>query len=148
MTYYIGSDHTGIGLKKFIKKLLEKKRYNVIDLGPVDTSRVDYPDFAKKVCQEVQKHRFSKGILICGSGIGMSMAANKFEGIRAALCHNVYSATMAIQHNDANVLCMGERVSGYGMIEAIIDAWDNNIFKGGRHEQRVDKINNLYSCKV
>ena len=148
MTYYIGADHAGIEIKKFVKELFEKKGHNVIDLGPYDTSRVDYPDFAKKVCIEVQKDNSSKGILICGSGIGMSMAANKFEGIRAALCHNEYSATMARQHNDANILCMGERVSGYGMIESIVDAWDSNSFEGGRHEQRVDKINNLYSCRV
>lgn len=148
MTYYIGADHAGIEIKKFVKELFEKKGHKVIDLGPFDTSRVDYPDFAKKVCIEVQKDITSKGILICGSGIGMSMAANKFDGIRAALCHNEYSATMARQHNDANILCMGERVSGYGMIEAIVDAWDSNSFEGGRHEQRVDKINNLYSCRV
>ena len=148
MTYYIGADHAGIEIKKFVKELFEKKGHEVIDLGPFDTSRVDYPDFAKKVCIEVQKDITSKGILICGSGIGMSMAANKFDGIRAALCHNEYSATMARQHNDANILCMGERVSGYGMIEAIVDAWDSNSFEGGRHEQRVDKINNLYSCRV
>ena len=148
MTYYIGADHAGIEIKKFVKELFEKKGHNVIDLGPFDTNRVDYPDFAKKVCQAVQKDSSSKGILICGSGIGMSMAANKFEGIRAALCHNEYSAKMARQHNDANILCMGERVSGYGMVEAIVDAWDENTFEGGRHEQRVDKINNLYSCRI
>ena len=148
MTYYIGADHAGIEIKKFVKELFEKKGHKVIDLGPFDTNRVDYPDFAKKVCQAVQKDSSSKGILICGSGIGMSMAANKFEGIRAALCHNEYSAKMARQHNDANILCMGERVSGYGMVEAIVDTWDENTFEGGRHEQRVDKINNLYSCRI
>lgn len=87
--------------------------------------------------------------MICGSGIGMSMAANKFDGIRAALCHNEYSAKMAREHNDANVICLGERVSGYGMIEAIIDAWDSSSFEGGRHEGRVEKINALFgSCRV
>jgi ribose 5-phosphate isomerase B len=91
----------------------------------------------------------SKGILICGSGIGMSMAANKFDGIRAALCHNEYSAKMAREHNDANVICIGERVSGYGMVEAIVESWDKSSFAGGRHEERVEKINSLAgSCKA
>ena len=91
--------------------------------------------FAKKVLE----NSGSMGILICGSGIGMSMAANKFDGIRAALCHNEYSARMARKHNDANVLCLGERVSGEGMIEAIIKAWDKAEFEEGRHTQRVEK---------
>ena len=90
-----------------------------------------------------KKNSGSMGILICGSGIGMSMAANKFDGIRAALCHNEYSARMARKHNDANVLCLGERVSGEGMIEAIIKAWDKAEFEEGRHTQRVEKINAL-----
>ena len=83
------------------------------------------------------------GILICGSGLGMSMAANKFDGIRAALCHNEYSAKMAREHNDANVICLGERVSGYGVIESIVKAWDKASFEGGRHAGRVEKINAL-----
>jgi ribose 5-phosphate isomerase B len=148
MTYYIGADHAGINIKKHIKELFENLGHNVIDLGPFDTTRVDYPDFAQKVCESVLDDTNSKGILICGSGIGMSMAANKFDGIRAALCHNEYSAKMARQHNDANILCLGERVSGYGMIEEIVNAWNSNSFEGGRHEQRVEKINLLASCRV
>lgn len=148
MKYYIGADHAGIEIKKFVKELFEKKGHEVEDLGPYNTSRVDYPDFAKKVCEAVLKDETSKGILICGSGIGMSMAANKFDGIRAALCHNEYSAQMARQHNDANILCLGERVSGYGMVEAIVDTWDSHSFEGGRHEGRVDKINKLGSCRL
>ncbi|MBI3873721.1 MAG: ribose 5-phosphate isomerase B, partial [Arcobacter sp.] len=120
MKYYIGADHAGIEIKRFVKELFEKKGHTVEDLGPFDTLRVDYPDYASKVCEAVLSDNGSKGILICGSGIGMSMAANKFAGIRAALCHNEYSAKMARQHNDANVLCLGERVSGYGMVEAIV----------------------------
>ena len=114
MKYYIGADHAGIEIKKFVKELFENLGHEVEDLGPYDTTRVDYPDFAQKVCEAVLNNNNSKGILICGSGLGMSMAANKFDGIRAALCHNEYSAQMARQHNDANVLCMGERVSGFG----------------------------------
>ncbi len=151
MKYFIGADHAGIDIKAYVKELFEKRGHEVIDLGPHNKDRVDYPDFAEKVCQSVLKEEGSKGILICGSGIGMSMAANKFDGIRAALCHNEYSAKMAREHNDANVICLGERVSGYGMVEAIIDAWDKASFEGGRHEGRVKKINALSkmgSCRV
>ncbi|MEA3290581.1 MAG: ribose 5-phosphate isomerase B [Campylobacterota bacterium] len=148
MKYFIASDHAGVDFKAFVKELFEKKGHEVIDLGPVTKDRVDYPDFAAKVCESVLSNDGSKGILICGSGIGMSMAANKFDGIRAALCHNEYSATMARQHNDANILCLGERVSGLGMVEAIVDAWNSNEFEGGRHEGRVEKINKLGSCRI
>ncbi len=151
MKYFIGADHAGIDIKAYVKELFEKRGHEVIDLGPNTKDRVDYPDFAAKVCENVLKEEGSKGILICGSGIGMSMAANKFDGIRAALCHNEYSAKMAREHNDANVICLGERVSGYGMVEAIIDSWNDSSFEGGRHESRVEKINALSkigSCRV
>ena len=151
MKYYIGADHAGIDIKAYVKELFENLGHEVEDLGPYNKDRVDYPDFASKVCQSVLKDDESKGILICGTGLGMSMAANKFDGIRAALCHNEYSAAMAREHNDANVLCLGERVSGYGMVEAIVKSWDSNSFAGGRHEGRVDKINALSkmgSCRV
>ncbi len=148
MKYFIGADHAGIDIKQYVKELFEAKGHEVIDLGPFSKERVDYPDYAQKVCQEVLKNEGSKGILICGSGIGMSMAANKFDGIRAALCHNEYSAKMAREHNDANVICLGERVSGYGMIEAIVEAWLSASFEGGRHTNRVEKINALFgSCR-
>lgn len=148
MKYFIGADHAGIDIKKYVKELFEKKGHEVIDLGPHTKERVDYPDFAKKVCEAVLKDKNSKGILICGSGIGMSMAANKFSGIRAALCHNEYAAKMAREHNDANVICLGERVSGYGVIESIVEAWLEAKFEGGRHEGRVEKINALFgSCR-
>jgi ribose 5-phosphate isomerase B len=148
MKYFIAADHAGIDIKKYVKELFETKGHEVIDLGPFSKERVDYPDYAAKVCQEVINNKQSKGILICGSGIGMSMAANKFDGIRAALCHNEYSARMAREHNDANIICLGERVSGYGMIEAIVEAWLEASFEGGRHEGRVEKINALFgSCR-
>ena len=152
MKYFIASDHAGVRIKSFVKELFEKAGFEVEDLGPFNEDRVDYPDFAadvaKKVQEDLENH---KGILICGTGLGMSMSANKFDGIRAALCHNEYSAAMAREHNDANILCLGERVSGYGMIEAIVEAWNNNSFAGGRHSGRVDKINALDkmgSCRV
>ena len=148
MTYYIGADHAGIEIKTFVKELFEEKGHEVIDLGPYDKNRVDYPDFAAKVCEAVQQNKDTKGILICGTGLGMSMSANKFDGIRAALCHNTYSAAMAREHNDANILCLGERVSGYGMIEAIVNTWNSSKFQGGRHEERVKKINKLGSCRL
>ncbi len=125
MKYFIGADHAGIDIKAYVKELFENLGHEVVDLGPNTKDRVDYPDYAAKVCEEVLKNEGSKGILICGSGIGMSMAANKFNGIRAALCHNEYSAQMAREHNDANVICIGERVSGYGMVEAIVNSWNS-----------------------
>ncbi len=148
MKYFIGADHAGIKIKSFVKELFEKKGHEVIDLGPFNEDRVDYPDFAQKVCESVLENEGTKGILICGTGLGMSMSANKFDGIRAALCHNEYSAAMAREHNDANVLCLGERVSGQGTVEYIIDAWDSHKFQGGRHTGRVEKINKLGSCRV
>ena len=151
MTYFIGADHAGIDIKAYVKELFEAKGHKVEDLGPFNKDRVDYPDFAAKVCEAVLKNDGSKGILICGTGLGMSMSANKFDGIRAALCHNEYSATMAREHNDANVICLGERVSGQGMVEAIIDAWNSTEFAGGRHAGRVEKINALSkmgSCRA
>jgi len=146
--YFIGADHAGIEIKKFVKELFEKNGHEVEDLGPYDTQRVDYPDFAAKVCESVLANENTKGILICGTGLGMSMAANKFDGIRAALCHNDFSAAMAREHNDANVLCLGERVSGYGMVESIVNSWLSHNFEGGRHAGRVEKINKLGSCRI
>ena len=133
MKYYIAADHAGIDIKAYVKELFEERGHTVEDLGPFSKDRVDYPDYASKVCKKVLENEGTMGILICGSGIGMSMAANKFDGIRAALCHNEYSARMARKHNNANVICLGERVSGYGMIEAIIKSWDKAEFEGGRH---------------
>lgn len=148
MKYYIASDHAGVEFKKFVVELLVNKGYEVCDLGPDSVERVDYPDFASKVCNAIINDAYqSFGVLICGSGIGMSMSANKFAGIRAALCHNEYSAKMAREHNDANVICLGERVSGAGMVEAILDAWLGASFEGGRHTGRVEKINLLGSCR-
>ena len=140
MKYYIATDHAGIDFKAFIKSLLEAKGHEVVDLGPFTTERVDYPDYAKKLCHEVLADEGSKGVLICGTGIGMSLAANKVQGIRAALCHDAYTASMARAHNDANVLVMGARVLGYGTAESIIDAWLSAEFEGGRHAERIAKL--------
>ncbi|MDD5212290.1 MAG: ribose 5-phosphate isomerase B [Sulfuricurvum sp.] len=140
MKFYVATDHAGIDLKNFTVELLRKKGHEVIDLGPFDKERVDYPDYAVKVCEHVLKDSNSQGILICGSGIGMSMAANRFHGIRAALCHDAYTATVARGHNDANVLCFGERIVGLGVAESILDAWIAGKFEEGRHCGRVEKI--------
>lgn len=141
MKYYIATDHAGLDLKNFTKAFLEEKGITVEDLSPTTTDRVDYPDYASKVAIALQKDSEAKGILICGTGIGMSLAANKYDGIRAALTHDAYTARMAREHNDANILCFGERVVGKGVVEDILNAWLNNDFEGGRHANRVEKIN-------
>jgi len=145
MKFFIATDHAGIELKAWTVEYLREKGYEVEDLGPYSKERVDYPDFANRVCEAVLSHKGSQGILICGSGIGMSMAANRHKGIRAALCHDAYTATVARGHNDANVLCFGERIVGKGVAASIIDAWLAGSFEGGRHEQRVAKIEAI-SC--
>lgn len=140
MKFYIATDHAGFDLKNYTVELLKEKGHEVIDLGPYCKDRVDYPDYAIKVCEAVLADNTSFGILICGSGIGMSMAANRYSGIRAALCHEAYTATVARAHNNANVLCFGERIVGKGIAESILDAWIAGSFEGGRHEERVAKI--------
>lgn len=140
MKFYIATDHAGVDLKDFTVELLKQKGHEVVDLGPFSKSRVDYPDFAIKVCEAVLADKNSQGILICGSGIGMSMAANRHSGIRAALCHDAYTAMVARAHNDANVLCFGERIVGCGVAESIVDSWIASSFEGGRHIGRVVKI--------
>lgn len=140
MKYYVGTDHAGIDLKNHTCEYLKSKGLEVEDMGPFSKDRVDYPDYAVKVCEKVLADEGSMGILICGSGIGISMAANRHHGIRAALCHDAYTAKMGRAHNNANVLCFGERIVGIGVAESIIDAWLEAEFEGGRHAGRVDKI--------
>ena len=143
MKYFIGTDHAGFAVKPFVIEFLEKKGIEVEDLGTYSSESVDYPDFAHKVAEAVLANEGTKGILICGSGIGMSLAANKHKGIRATLCHDAYTAEMARRHNNANILCFGERVVGKGVIESILEAWLTHKFEGGRHERRVKKIDNF-----
>jgi ribose 5-phosphate isomerase B len=143
MKFFIGTDHAGIELKDFTRDLLREKGYEVEDLGPHTRDRVDYPDFAHKLAKEVLSTPDSYGILICGTGIGMSIAANAHPGIRAALCHDAYTAQMAREHNDANVLCFGERVVGKGVVESMLDMWLSTEFAGGRHENRVNKLEQI-----
>ena len=140
MKFYIATDHAGYALKEFTKDHVRSLGHEIIDLGPDSADRVDYPDFAKKCATSVIEDKGSFGILICGTGIGISIAANKVAGIRAALCHDAYTASATRAHNDANILCFGERVVGKGVIESMIDAFCNTEFEGGRHAGRVDKI--------
>ena len=140
MKYYIATDHAGYAVKEFTKAYVEELGHEIIDLGPDSADRVDYPDFAKKCAEAVVADEGSFGILICGTGIGISIAANKVTGIRAALCHDAFTAQATRAHNDANILCFGERVVGKGVIESMLDAFSNTEFEGGRHAGRVDKI--------
>lgn len=136
----IGSDHGGFELKNYIVKYLLEKGYAVKDYGTYSEDSVDYPDCAKPVCESVISGEAERGILICGTGIGISIAANKYKGIRAALCSNEYSAAMSRRHNDANILCMGGRVIGRELAYLITDTWLKEKFEGGRHAQRIAKI--------
>lgn len=139
----LGSDHGGFHLKEEIKKLLAELAIPCRDFGVFDTTSVDYPDIAATVARAVVDGTCDRGILICGTGIGVSIAANKIRGIRAALCHDVYSARMAREHNDANILTMGERVIGPGLARMIVSTWLSGQFAGGRHARRVAKIAQL-----
>ena len=139
----IGCDHGGFELKTHIIEHLKENGYEVNDLGTYDENSVDYPDIAKKVCDAVVSGECENGILVCGTGIGMSIAANKVKGIRAAMCTDVYSAKMTKQHNNSNVLCLGGRVTGRELAFMICDTWLSEEFMGGRHQNRIDKITDL-----
>lgn len=139
-TIAIASDHAGVELKSLLAADMEKDGWKVEDLGPASTQSVDYPDFAKKLCEFVLANPGSKGVLICGSGIGMSMAANRFSGIRAALCHTGLEASLTRRHNDANVLCLGARIIGADAARDCLKHFLSTEFEGGRHEGRVAKL--------
>lgn len=141
---FIGSDHAGVALKAVLVPFLTEAGHTVTDLGPQSTASVDYPDYAKAVCHKVLAEPGSLGILICGTGLGMSMAANRMPGIRAAVCVNEFLARMARLHNNANVLCLGERVVGQGLAASIVEVFLATAFEGGRHQRRIDGIE---SCR-
>ena len=140
MKIAIAADHGGFELKDSMVEYIKSLGNEVVDLGTNSADSVDYPDYAKKVCEEIQQGNSDLGILICGTGIGMSLAANKFEGIRAACVSDVYSAKMSRNHNNANVLCIGARVIGDEVAKLIIKTFLENEFEAGRHQRRVDKI--------
>ncbi len=139
----IGCDHGGFELKNELIKHLQSKNIEVKDFGCYNTDSVDYPDIAEVVCNSVVSGDYEKGILVCGTGIGMSIAANKIKGIRAALLNDTFSARMTAAHNDSNVIALGGRVVGTELAKDIVDAYLNSEFLGGRHQTRVDKIKKL-----
>jgi len=145
----IGSDHGGYNLKQVVKKHLDEIGVEYEDLGCDSCSSVDYPDFALPVAEGVASGKYDRGILICGTGIGISIAANKVPGIRAAVCGDTFSAHACRQHNDANILAMGERVVGPGLAIDIVDEFLRSEFEGGRHCARLDKIKSIENkyCK-
>lgn len=140
MKIALGSDHGGYELKEYLKKHLDAKGIEYIDFGTDSSESVDYPEFGQKVGEAVKKGDCDRGIVCCGTGIGISISANKVPGIRCALCSDCYSARMSREHNNANVLALGARVTGRDLALEIVDTWLKTEFEGGRHERRVNKI--------
>ncbi len=138
MKIAIGSDHGGVDMKDIVVVYLKELGHTVMDAGCFTKDSVDYPDFAEKVCTSVQEEECELGILVCGTGIGMSIAANRHRFIRAALCHEAYTARMSRQHNNANILCLGGRVLGIEIALDIVGAWVETPFEGGRHQRRIE----------
>jgi ribose 5-phosphate isomerase B len=139
----IASDHGGFDLKESIIAQLLKTGWEVIDLGPHSGDSVDYPDFGIKIAEEVSEKKVERGIVICGTGIGMSIVVNRFPGIRGTLCSDLFTAKLCREHNDSNILVMGGRVIGKGLAAEIVNTWLNTPFEGGRHQRRLDKINQI-----
>lgn len=143
MKIVIASDHAGFFLKEKIKDFLTKEGYEIIDVGTHSTVSVDYPEYGYKAIEKILKNEVERGILICGTGLGMSIVANRFPKIRAALCHEPFSAQMARKHNNANVLVLGGRLIGDGMAIEIVKTFLTTEFEGGRHERRIALIDKL-----
>ena len=136
----LAADHAGFSLKEKVREYLLRKGYEVEDLGPRSSDRVDYPDFAEKVAARVAKHEAPFGILVCGTGLGMAITANKVPGIRATPCNDTISARIARAHNDANILTLGGRLTDEATAQKILDTWFSTPFEGGRHQERLNKI--------
>ena len=147
-TVAVGSDHAGFGLKEEIAKRLVERGIEVVDIGTHSTDRVDYPDYGAAVGRAVVSGRAQLGVAVCGSGLGICMAANKVAGVRAASVHDVTSARLTRQHNDANVICLGERLIGVEVAKDAVDAWLEATFEGGRHADRVAKLDALAPTDV
>ncbi|BCJ87667.1 ribose 5-phosphate isomerase B [Effusibacillus dendaii] len=143
MRIAIAADHGGYALKEQIKNVLKEMNLEFHDYGTHNEESVDYPDYGVQVAESVAKGEFDRGILVCGTGIGMSIVANKVPGVRCALVHDCFTAKATREHNDANVLAMGARVIGPGLAEEIVRIWLTTDFSGGRHERRLDKIRQL-----
>jgi ribose 5-phosphate isomerase B len=140
MKWVIASDHAGYALKQELVKVFQALGLAVEDLGTHSLDSVDYPDYAHRLASLIAEGAFQRGVLVCGSGIGVSIAANRHRGVRAALCADTFSAKMARLHNDANVLCLGARVVGPGLAEEILRGFIATEFEGGRHQRRIDKL--------
>ncbi len=140
MVIGIGNDHVALALKEHIKKYLEEKNIKVIDFGTNSSERTDYPIYGKKVADAVVSSKCDLGILICGTGVGISLSANKVAGIRAAVCSEPYTARLARQHNNANIIAFGSRVIGSATAEMIVDEFLNSQYEGGRHQKRVNML--------
>lgn len=143
MKIAIAGDHGGVALKSALEKYLDDRQIEYVDCGTYTEESCDYPDFAEKACRLVQEGKVTYAVLICGTGIGMSIAANKMRGIRAALCGDEFSAHYTRAHNDANVLTLGARVIGVGLAERILDTFLDGTFEGGRHARRIEKIKEI-----
>lgn len=139
----IGCDHAGFDFKNELIEFLRQNDIEIVDCGCYTSESVDYPDIAQAVCEKITSNTCEKGVLICGTGVGISMAANKLNGIRAALCHDYFSAKYTRLHNDSNIICFGARVIGTGLACELLDIFLSGEFEGGRHATRVDKIMNL-----
>jgi len=139
----IASDHAGYKLKEKIKDFLKERGVEFYDFGPNNENSVDYPDFGEKVARAVSEGKMERGILICGSGLGMTIVANKFKGVRATLCHDEYTAKMSRAHNDSNLLTLGARVLEEEMALKIVEVWLTTPFEGGRHLRRLNKIKQI-----
>lgn len=148
MKIALGADHAGFELKNHVKQHLAGRGIQVEDLGAHTSDSVDYPDFAREVAERVAGHEADLGVLVCGTGIGMAISANKVPGIRAANCDSVFTAQMAREHNDANVLTLGARVLEPGAAKEVVDAWLNASFAGGRHQRRIDKIHSIEQQEI
>lgn len=140
---YLGADHGGYALKESIKEYLDGRGTEYVDCGTYSSESVDYAPIAENVCDKVKKNKNNLGILCCGTGIGVSMAANKVNGIRAACCSDYFSAKYTRLHNNANVLCMGGRVVGAGLAMELVDIFLNTEFEGGRHQRRIDQLTDI-----
>lgn len=143
MKIAVGSDHRGFAVKENLVQLLKRLGHEAIDCGTHDAASVDYPDIAAVVARQVSAHEVDRGILICGTGIGMCIAANKFPGVRAAPCHDDLSAEMSRRHNDLNLLCLSADMLGEKLIDRMVEIWLRTEFEGGRHARRVEKITGL-----
>jgi len=143
MEIVLGSDHGGYELKADLRAYLSERNITVCDMGVANETPADYPEIARAVAEKISRKEFARGILVCGSGIGMSIVANRFPGVRAALCHDLSSARLSREHNDANLLVLGGRFLGKELAREITQVWLESAFQGGRHQRRLDQIESL-----